>query len=43
MPKAPSVLQDKEADVPDIAPVYPHVLRVPPKPCLLYTSDAADE
>ena len=32
MPKAPSVLQDKEADVPDIAPVYPHVLRVPPKP-----------
>lgn len=32
MPKAPSVLQDKEADVPDIAPVYPHVLRVAPKP-----------
>ena len=32
MPKAPSILQDKEADVPDIAPVYPHVLRVPPKP-----------
>ena len=32
MPKAPSVLQDKETDAPDIAPVYPRVLRVPPKP-----------
>ena len=32
MPKAPSVLQDAEADVPDFTPVYPHVLRVPPKP-----------
>lgn len=32
MPKAPSVLLDDDSDVTDSAPVYPHVLRVAPKP-----------